>query len=113
MARNKSILIRISDEEIEKIRSNAAKAQMSISKYLRTAALENKIKVYDMAAVNELALQFHKIGVNINQITAMVNQTGIVYKNDLENLFKETSAMKKQMDSFLYKFEKDNIENGD
>jgi uncharacterized protein YaaN involved in tellurite resistance len=63
-----------------------------------------------MAAVNELALQFHKIGVNINQITAMVNQTQTVYKNDIENLDKEISKMKNNMENLLLKFERDNID---
>ena len=110
MARDIVIKFRVSEDEAERIKKNAEKARMSISRYLRSSALENKIKVFDMAAVNELALQFHKIGVNINQITAMVNQTQTVYKNDIENLNKEISKMKNNMENLLLKFERDNID---
>ena len=111
MARDIVIKFRVSENEAERIKRNAEKARMSISKYLRTAALEEKINVYDMSAVNELALQFHKIGVNINQITAMINQTKSVYKNDADNLNKEFSKMKNSMETFLHQFERDNKAN--
>ena len=84
---------------------------MKTAPYLRTQALDGKVKVFDMSAVNELALQIHRIGVNINQITSLINQTKMIYKNDIEMIGRNFSEMKENIDFFLQKFERDN-ENG-
>ena len=110
MARKKSILVRVSDEEEEQIKAKAAEAKMNVSSYLRWIACEGTIKVYDMKAVNDLIVQVSRIGTNINQIATMVNQTKSVYRNDIGDLKKQLDKMEKELNEFLKIFKIQNEE---
>ena len=106
--RKNAKIVRFNDDEFEKARENAARSKMKFETYIRWIACNGEIKVFDMGAVNELALQIHRIGVNINQIAAMVNKTKTVYKNDTEKILEEMGEMKKTINRFIEKFERDN-----
>ena len=81
---------------------------MKMSSFLRILALNGKVNVYDVRAINELSVQISKIGTNINQIAAMVNQTKTVYKNDTEKILEEFSKIERVIERYLDKFEDDN-----
>ena len=44
MARNKNIILRVSEKELKQIKEKAEKAQLSISEYLRTLAIYGEVK---------------------------------------------------------------------
>lgn len=44
MARNKNIILRVSEKELNQIKEKAEKAQLSISEYLRTLAIYGEVK---------------------------------------------------------------------
>ena len=108
MSRNVIMKFRVSEDEAERITKKALRAKMKTAPYLRRQALDGEVKVFDMGSVNELALQIHRIGVNINQIASLVNQSKVIYRNDIETLGKDFSEMKESIDFFLRKFERDN-----
>ena len=44
MARNKNIILRVSEKELNQIKEKAEKAQLSVSEYLRTLAIYGEVK---------------------------------------------------------------------
>ena len=58
----------------------------NMSAYLRKVAIDGKIEINDYSWVRELNYNLNKIGVNINQIAKRVNETGSVYKSDMNDI---------------------------
>lgn len=108
MGRNVILKFRVTEDEAKQVRANAEKSEMKLSRYLREISLDGEIKVYDLKSINELALQVYRIGVNINQIAAMVNQTKTVYKNDMEKILGEFAEVRRTVEKFMKQFERDN-----
>ena len=70
-----------------------------LSAMLKKMAVNGKVVSFDDIDLRKCYGEIHKIGVNINQITAMINQTKSVYKNDADNLNKEFSKIKNSMET--------------
>ena len=51
MRKNIKITFRVTEDELENIRTKAEKSNMKMSMFLRTVALEGEVKVYDMKAI--------------------------------------------------------------
>lgn len=81
--RNKQIIIRCTEEENEKMRKRADKANMNLTRYMIESALKDKIVIYDMKPVIQMNLEINKIGTNINQIAHKVNTYDLVLKSDM------------------------------
>jgi len=60
------------------IQSKAAQAGIGISEYLRRTALSGKVVVQQSQTDFELLFQLKKIGVNLNQQTRVLHETGRV-----------------------------------
>ena len=58
----------------------------TLSRYLRTMALNGCIIKPDNSDLRQVDYELHKIGVNINQIAKKVNETGNIYSKDIEQL---------------------------
>ena len=58
----------------------------NMSAYLRKVAIDGKIEINDYSWGRELNYNLNKIGVNINQIAKRVNETGSVYKSDMNDI---------------------------
>ncbi len=84
--RNKNIKIRVSENELVRIKERAAASGMNISEYMRKCAIDGKIILYETKNVFGLKTALKAIGKNVNQIAAVVNSTGSVYKKDIEDL---------------------------
>lgn len=48
-------------------------------------ALNGYIIEYNLKVLNDFIYELNKIGVNINQITKRVNETGSIYASELES----------------------------
>ncbi len=84
------ITIRLTDEELNKIREKAKKEGLTISDLFRQSvlgksAVRRKRKI-DCNVVKMLAYEINKIGVNINQIAKRINTTGEIDIQVLESL---------------------------
>ncbi|MBP1547214.1 MAG: plasmid mobilization relaxosome protein MobC [Oscillospiraceae bacterium] len=95
----------LADEELEAIKRNAECVGMKVGTYMRVIAIKGEIKRFDMRAVNDVRLELHRIGVNINQIAHLVNETQSVNPSDMQRLETEMKKMKKIMDNWLSPFE--------
>lgn len=91
----------LADEEFELIKLNAMKLNMKVGTYMRVIALKGEIKLFDMKAVNDVRLELHRIGVNVNQIAHMVNETQTVNLSDMQRLEREMSKLKIIMENWL------------
>lgn len=75
----------------------------NISAYLRKVAIDGKIEVNDYSWVRELNYNLNKIGVNINQIAKRVNETGSVYKSDMNDICNKMNEIRDVQNMILSK----------
>ena len=87
--RNNGIYLMLSDDELEILNK---KYELSGCKTLRQfimkCILEKDIFVLDMKVFKEMSANIGRITNSINQIAKRVNSTGIIYKDDMNDLRK-------------------------
>ena len=93
MNRTTIMKFRATEEEASEIRRKAAAAGMNVSKFLRTAAVNSQVVLYNTADVFGLRFEIKKIGNNINQIAMVVNSNRAVYLSDVIELRKQFNEM--------------------
>lgn len=84
--RNRTITIRCTDDEYERIHSKAQRHKLSLSDFVLRSALDKKIVVAD--GLNEVAKQQKAIGRNLNQI-AMLAHEGRLHSVRLDKLIEQ------------------------
>jgi hypothetical protein len=90
-----------SAEEWKRICERAEKLHMKTGTYIRKISVHGEIKHYDHAAVEKLMIAINRYGNNLNQIATVVNSSGSVYKNDVENLQSDMENIKKAVKIYL------------
>ena len=73
MNRNTIMKFRATEEEASEIRRKAAAAGMTVSRFLRTAAVNSQVVLYNTADLFGLRSDLSRIGNNINQIAHWAN----------------------------------------
>lgn len=68
--------IRCTESEYASIQAKASQAGMTLSSYVRQAALSGQVVVKE-STEDELLWQVRKIGTNLNQLTKRAHQTGV------------------------------------
>ncbi|MBQ8826955.1 MAG: plasmid mobilization relaxosome protein MobC [Oscillospiraceae bacterium] len=101
MKRDMSIKIRVSPDEYADIKNRAETADMNISKFIRTIALNGKIILYDTENIYRFNQLMRSIGANVNQIAMVVNSEKSVFKVDIENLRKEVKNLSDEFHSIV------------
>lgn len=99
--RNKNIKIRITENELARIRERAAASGMNISGYIRKCAVDGKIILYETKNLFGLKTTLKAIGKNVNQIAVVVNSTGSVYANDIEDLKNNMRSVEHMLNEYL------------
>ena len=96
--RNERLEIKLTTEEKELFKK---KLEMSKSKsmghFIRKCVLEAPIFVIDMNIFRKLQTLIGKNSNNINQIAKRVNSTGIIYREDIEDLKKENDDISREI----------------
>src|SRR5699024_7961164 len=96
--RNERLEIKLTTEEKELFKK---KLEISKSKsmghFIRKCVLEAPIFVIDMNVFRRLRTLIGKNSNNINQIAKRVNSTGIIYKQDIEDLKKENDDISREI----------------
>lgn len=69
--RNKSIVLRVTEEEQKSIDKKAAKAQLPREQYLRACALGKNISVIE--DLRPVVSELKRIGNNLNQLTVLAH----------------------------------------
>lgn len=84
--RNRTITIRCTDDEYERIHNKAERHKLSLSDFVLRSALDKKIVVAD--GLDEVAKQQKAIGRNLNQI-AMLGHEGRLHFVRLDELLEQ------------------------
>ena len=96
--RKNDIHVMVTDEEKELFKK---KLEISKSKsmghFIRKCVLEAPIFVIDMDIFRKLQTLIGKNSNNLNQIAKRVNNTGIIYREDIEDLKKENDDISREI----------------
>ena len=101
MNRNTIMKFRATEEEAAEIRRKAAAAGMTVSRFLRTAAVNSQVVLYNTADIYGLRSDIRRIGNNINQIAMVVNSNRAVYQSDVRELKKQFSELSEKLNEYL------------
>ena len=101
MNRNTIMKFRATEEEAAEIRRKANAAGMTVSRFLRTAAVNSQVVLYNTADIFGLRSELKKIGNNINQIAMVVNSNRSVYQSDVRELKKQFSDLSEKLNEHL------------
>ena len=75
------------DEELALIKAKMDKANIkNKSDYIRQMCLYGKVFSYDSTNFQKCLTELQAIGRNLNQMTKIANQTGSIYKQDIEDI---------------------------
>ncbi|WP_298530706.1 plasmid mobilization protein [uncultured Ruminococcus sp.] len=88
--RNRTITIRCTDNEYERIHNKAQRHNLSLSDFVLRSAMDKKIVLAD--GLNEVAKQQKAIGRNLNQI-AMLAHEGRLHSVRLDELVEQHKAV--------------------
>ena len=84
--RNRTITIRCTDDEYDRIHNKAERHKLSLSDYVLRSAMDKKIIVAE--GLDEVAKQQKAIGRNLNQI-AMLDHEGRLHSVRLDELVEQ------------------------
>lgn len=101
MNRTTIMKFRATEEEASEIRRKAAAAGMTVSRFLRTSAVNSQVVLYNTADVFGIRSEIKKIGNNINQIAMVVNSNRSVYQSDVRELKKQFSELSEKLNEHL------------
>ena len=101
MNRTKVMKFRATEEEASEIRRKATAAGMTVSRFLRTSAVNSQVVLYNTADIFGLRSEIKKIGNNINQIAMVVNSNRSVYQSDVRELKKQFSELSEKLNEHL------------
>lgn len=101
MNRNTIMKFRATEEEASEIRRKAAAAGMTVSRFLRTSAVNGQVVLYNTADIFGLRSELKRIGNNINQIAMVVNSNRSVYQSDVRELKKQFSELSEKLNEHL------------
>ena len=100
---NRTVIMKFlaTEKEASEIRRKAVAAGMTVSRFLRTSAMNSQVMLYNTADLFGLRSEIKKIGNNINQIAMVVNSNKAVYQSDVRELKKQFSELSEKLNEHL------------
>lgn len=83
MSKDKKINIRLTEQEKNLIEKKANKCDMTITKFILSSCLKDKIVVIN--GLDKIDVELRRIGNNINQLTKLTNE-GVITTINLKEL---------------------------
>ena len=100
--RDTSILLRVSEEELEQIRDRMdVYGTTNMSAFIRKMAIDGYVVKLDLPELKEMTRLLSSYSNNLNQIARRVNATGNVYSSDLEEIRQNQEAMWQAEDKII------------
>ena len=100
--RDTSILLRVSEEELEQIRDRMdVYGTTNMSAFIRKMAIDGYVVKLDLPELKEMTRLLSSYSNNLNQIARRVNATGNVYSSDLEEIRQNQDAMWQAADKII------------
>ncbi len=85
--RNKQLIVRVTEQEHELIKQRISRTRIkNFNTYARKMLIGGYIIEVDLKQYHELATEVNKIGVNINQIAKVVNETKSVSPQQIDEI---------------------------
>jgi hypothetical protein len=101
-ARAEQLIIRVTPEEKTLIQKKMAQSGTdNFSRYARKMLIDGLVVHVDLSAFQTLAAEVNKVGVNINQIARVVNSTGMIYGDDMNQLKEGMEDIWRLLKSYL------------
>ena len=104
MNRTTIMKFRATEEEAAEIRRKANAAGMTVSRFLRTAAVNSQVVLYNTADIFGLRSDLKRIGNNINQIAKAVNTYGLINSKVLSDMKTEHEKVLKKVEKCFDKY---------
>ena len=102
--RSKYIHIRVTPEEVDRIKERMEEAGIrSMTAYLLRMALNGFVIVMDLSDLKEILRLLQISGNNLNQYAKRVNETGSIYREDIEELKNNQKEILQEMRKMLDK----------
>jgi len=101
MNRNTIMKFLATEEEASEIRRKAVAAGMTVSRFLRTSAVNSQVVLYNTADLFGLRSELRRIGNNINQVAMVANSNKSVYLSDVRELRKQFSELSEKLNEYL------------
>ena len=102
MEKSEVIILRVSPEELNRIRKKMLDVSvLNQSAYLRKMALDGYCVQLDLDEVKELNRLLRICSNNLNQYAKRANETGSIYKADIEDLQRRLDAIWQQQKELL------------
>ena len=98
---NKIFKFRATEDEINIIKERSQKHGLTMSEFVRQAALNSVIVKHSTKELNKLIWEVNKIGTNINQIARLCNESDYVSKQSLQKLQEEHFKVYKVFENFI------------
>ena len=96
--RNEKVEMKLTEEEKALFEEKRTLAKCrNMSHFIRKCVLEKEIYQVDLEPFRELQGLLRGATNNINQIAKRVNQTGIIYKDDIQDMKKEIEHFSKEL----------------
>ncbi|EJP24136.1 bacterial mobilization protein MobC domain protein [Peptostreptococcaceae bacterium AS15] len=96
--RNIQLIIRLNKDEKELFERKMKLAKCkNMSLFIRKCVLEKEIYQVDLEPFRDLQGLLSNATNNINQIAKRVNQTGIIYKDDIQDMKKKIEHFSKEL----------------
>lgn len=83
MSKNKKINIRLTEQEKNLIEKKANKCNMTITKFILSSCLKDKIIIIN--GLDKIDVELRRIGNNINQLTKLANE-GVITTIDFREV---------------------------
>ena len=102
--RSKYIHIRVTPEELERIKERMEETGItSMTAYLLRMALHGFVIVMDLSDLKEILRLLQISGNNLNQYAKKANETGSIYREDIEELKSNQKKILQEMRKMLDK----------
>ena len=96
--RNHQLKIYLSEEEKEFFKENMKLAKCrTMSHFIRKCVMEKEIYEVDLEPFRDLQGLLSNATNSLNQIAKRVNQTGIIYRDDIEDMKKSIEKFSKEL----------------
>ena len=85
--RNNGIYLMLSDDELKVLEKKYKLSNCkSMRQFIMKCILERNIFVLNMSMFRKMSASIGRITGNINQIAKRINQTGVIYKDDINDI---------------------------
>ena len=98
-----------SADEWKVICEKAAESGMRTGVYIRWVSLHGEVKKFDNVLVNKLLVEFNRIGRLVNQVARVANESGSVYRNDIETMQVQMERLSAVFKNYLAQFDPEEI----